>query len=175
MPGCICVPSREAFKYPSPSLFWALSPSPPPFPLPSIMFPAGLSVFAREVLTTGLFWQICVLVILLLLLCEYAVRWWTAKRDDMPTSLNSLSISTIVPFVRNRYDFLTWGFQCTGETVFRFRLLTVRHISHALIMLLTRWFHRNQWWPFLVKAPDQRSLRPRVLIFTLASKICLAV
>lgn len=92
------------------------------------MHPAGLSVFVQEVLTTGLFWQVCVLVILLLLLCEYAVRWWTAKRDNMPVSLSSLSISTIVPFVRNRYDFLNWGFQSTGETVFQFRLLNVRHI-----------------------------------------------
>jgi sterol 14-demethylase len=120
------------------------------------MHPAGLSVFVREVLTTGLFWQICVLVIILLLVCEYAVRWWTAKTDDMPTSLNGLSISTIVPFVRNRYDFLNWGFQNTGETVFRFRLFTVRHFLSALITLLTRWFHRNQWWPFPVKAADQR-------------------
>ena len=91
------------------------------------MHPAGLSVFVLEVPTTGLFWQICVLLILLLLLCDYAVRWWTAKRDDMPASLSSLSISTIVPFVRNRYDFLNRGFQSTGETLFRFRLLNVRH------------------------------------------------
>lgn len=120
------------------------------------MHPAGLSVFVRDVLTTGLFWQICVLVILLLLLCEYAVRWWTTKRDDMPTNLKSLSISTIVPFIRNRYDFLYWGFQSTGETVFRFRLLNVRHIPCTLITLLTRPFHRNQWWQFPAKMPDQR-------------------
>jgi len=94
------------------------------------MHSAGLSVFVRDVLTTGLFWQICVLVIISLLLCEYAVRWWTTKRDDMPASLNSLSISTIVPFVSNRYDFLNWGFQSTGETVFRFRLLNVRHVLY---------------------------------------------
>ena len=113
-------------------------------------------MFVREVLTTGLFWQICVLLILLLLLCEYAVRWWTTKWDDMPTALNSLSISTIVPFVRNRYDFLNWGFQSTRETVFRFRLLNVRHALYTLITLLTRWLHRNRWWQFPVKAADQR-------------------
>ena len=120
------------------------------------MHPAGLSVFVQEVLTTRLFWQICVLVILLLLLCEYALLWWTAKRGDMPTSLNSLSISTIIPFVRDRYDFLNWGFQNTGETVFRFRLLNVRHFLRTLFVLLTRWFNRNQWWLFPVKAPGQR-------------------
>lgn len=92
------------------------------------MHPVGLSVFVREVLTTGRFWQIGVLLILLLVACEYAVRWWTTKRDDTPVSLNSLSISTIAPFVRNRYDFLNWGFQSTGESVFRFRLLNVHHI-----------------------------------------------
>ena len=92
------------------------------------MHPTGLSVFVRDVLTTGLFWQICVLFILLLLPCQYAVRWWTTNKDDMPASLNSLSISTIAPFVRNRYDFLNRGFQSTGEAVFRFRLLNVRHI-----------------------------------------------
>ena len=92
------------------------------------MHPAGLSVFVQEVLTTGLFWQICFLLILLLLVREYAVHWWTTRRGDMPASLSSLSISTIVPFVRNRYDFLNRGFQNTGETVFRFRLLNVRHI-----------------------------------------------
>jgi len=109
------------------------------------MHPAGLSVFVQEVLTTGLFWQICVLIILLLLLCEYAVCWWTGKKDGMPASLNGLSISTIVPFVRNRYDFLNWGFQSTGETVFRFRLLNVRHGPCAPITLFTRPFHRSLW------------------------------
>ena len=96
------------------------------------MHPAGLSVFVREVLTARLFWLICALVILSLLLYERAIRWWTTKGDDMPTSLDSLSISTIVPFVRNRYDFLNWGFQSTGETVFRFRLLNVRHFPPVL-------------------------------------------
>ena len=93
------------------------------------MHPAGLLVFVQEVLTTGLLWQICAFVALLLL-CEHAIRWWTTSKGDMPTSLNSLPISTIVPFVRNRYDFLNWGFQNTGETVFQFQLLNVRHISH---------------------------------------------
>ena len=46
----------------------------------------------------------------------------------MPASLGSFSVSTIVPFVRNRYDFLNWGFQTTGESVFQFRLLNVRRI-----------------------------------------------
>jgi len=92
------------------------------------MHPAGLLVFVREVFTTRLFWQICVLFIPLLFLCDYAVLWWTAKRDNTPASLGSLSISTIVPFVRNRYDFLNWGFQTTGEPVFQFRLLNVRHV-----------------------------------------------
>jgi len=101
---------------------------PPPLPLSTFMHPAGLSVFVREVLTAGLFWLICALVIILPLLYQCAVRWWATKGDDMPTSLDSLSISTIVPFVRNRYDFLNWGFQSTGETVFRFRLLNVRHL-----------------------------------------------
>lgn len=75
----------------------------------------------------GLFWQIGVVLILFLFLCEYVVRWWTTRGDDIPVSLNCLSISTIVPFVRNRYDFLNRGFQSTGETVFQFRLLNVRH------------------------------------------------
>lgn len=94
------------------------------------MHPAGLLVFVREVLTTGLFWQIAILLIIFLFLCEYVVHWWTTKGDDIPASLNSLSISTLVPFVRNRYDFLNWGFQSTGETVFQFRLLNVRHTMH---------------------------------------------
>ena len=97
------------------------------------MHPGGLSVFVREVLTTGLFWQTCVLVILSLFLCAHIGLWWATKGDDMPTPLNSLSISTIIPFVRNRYDFLNWGFQSTGETVFRFRLLNVRHFLRTLV------------------------------------------
>lgn len=102
------------------------------------MLPAGLTVFVREVLTLGLFWQICVLVILLLLLCEYVLCWWSAKRSDMPVLLNGLSISNILPFVRNRYDFLNWGFQSTGETVFRFRLLNVRvrHVQRAFFYVV---------------------------------------
>jgi len=74
----------------------------------------------------------------------------------MPTSLNSLPISTVVPFVRNRYDFLNRGFHSTGETVFQFRLLNVRHSPRALSALLTCWFHRNQWWQFPVKVAGQR-------------------
>jgi hypothetical protein len=111
----------------------------------------------------------------LLLLCEYAVHRWTTKRDDMPSSLNSLSISNIVPFVRNRYDFLNWGFQSTGETVFQFRLLTVRHVQCTPVTLLTRRFNRNQWWPFPVKAADQRFWRLRVSTYTLASRTCSVV
>lgn len=139
------------------------------------MHPAGLSVFVRDVLTTGPFWHIAVLIILLLLLCEYAVYRWTAKRDDTPSSLNSLSISNIVPFVRNRYDFLNWGFQSTGETVFQFRLFNVRHVQCASVTLLTCCFNRNQWWPSPAKAADQPFWRLRVLTYTLASRICSVV
>ena len=121
---------------------------------------AGLSVFVREVLpvlTTGPFWQICVLVILSLLLCVHVVRRWTTKGDDMPVSLSTPSISAIVPFVRSRYDFLNRGFQSTGETVFRFRLFGVRHSPRTFFSpFLTHLFHRNQWWRFPAKAAGRR-------------------
>ena len=115
-------------------------PYPPP-PSPS-MHSAGLLVLVQEaltVLTAVPFWQICILVVLLLVLGVHVVRRWASTRgDDMPISLNSPSISSIVPFVRNRYDFLNWGFHSTGETVFRFRLFHVRHFPHHTHWLACR-------------------------------------
>ena len=133
--------------------------------------PAGLSVYVKEVLPTGHFWQICVSANALLLLGGYIIRSWVHKRDDMPMSLNKLSIFNMVAFVRHRYDFLNRGFQNTGETVFRFRLFNVGHVQHTLATLLTRRPDRNPWWRFPVKGADQNSSLPKGLTYTLASTI----
>ena len=107
--------------------------------------------FGSFIGTPGLVWQLCVLVILLLLLCEHVDCWWTTKRGDIPVSLNSLSVSNIVPFVRNHYEFLNFGFQSTGETLFWFQPLNVRHVrSPSLMSFLHINLNRNKWCPFLV-------------------------
>ena len=78
------------------------------------MYTAVLWVFVLEALTTKWFLQVYVLTMLLLPLCEYAICWWITKRDNMSTPLNTLSISTIVPFIQNYCDFLNWGFRQPG-------------------------------------------------------------
>ena len=140
-----------------------------------MIYSAGLLVYVRGVLSTGLFWQIYVPIYLLLILGGYNVRRWMTKPDDMPASLNKLSVLNIVPFVRSRYDFLNWGFQSTGETVFRFRLFNVGHLPCTLAALLTPRSDRNRWWPFPVKAADRRFLRLKGLTYTLEPTTCLVV
>lgn len=140
-----------------------------------MVYSAGLSVYVREVLSTGIFWQIYVPIYLLLLLGVYNARRWMTKPDDMPAPLIKLSILNIVPFVRSRYDFLNWGFQSTGKTVFRFRLFNVGHLPCTLAALLKPCSDRNGWWPFLVKAEDRRFLRLKGLTYTPEPTTCLVV
>ena len=117
------------------------------FPSPMIYL-AGLWVFVREVISAQIFWQTCFLVPPLLLLCGYVVYRWQTNEGELPMPLNTSSISTIVPFVRRRYDFLNGGFQSTGETTFKFRLLEVGHVSSAFLTPLTWHSYRNElWWP----------------------------
>lgn len=146
------------------------------YPLSSPMiYSAGLLVYVREVLSTGLFWQIYVPAYLLLLLGWYTIRRWMIKPDDMPAPLNKLSILSIVPFVRSRYDFLNWGFQSTGQTVFRFRLLDVGPLLRLLVILLKCCSIRNRWWQFSAKAAGLRFSRLKGSTYTLGSTICLVV
>lgn len=83
----------------------------------------GPYVFVQGALRASLFWETCVCFILFFVLRRYASRWWISKENTLPVSLSNFSIFNIIPFVYNRYDFLSLGFQATGETVFRFRLL----------------------------------------------------
>lgn len=47
------------------------------------------------------------------------------ERCDLPPSVPGLSVLSIGPFFRRRFEFLNWGFRITGQSAFRFRLLNV--------------------------------------------------
>lgn len=53
-------------------------------------------------------------------------------QEDAPVSLPGYRLSSIIPFFRQRYDFLNWGFHFTEEPIFQFSLLRVS-ISFLLI------------------------------------------
>jgi sterol 14-demethylase len=63
---------------------------------------------------------VCVLAIILAVCSQYR------EKDDAPVHLPGHALLDIYPFFRRRYDFLNWGFQATGQSVFQFRLLRVR-------------------------------------------------
>ncbi|ETW77953.1 cytochrome P450 monooxygenase 90 [Heterobasidion irregulare TC 32-1] len=44
-------------------------------------------------------------------------------QEDAPVSLPGYRLSSIIPFFRQRYDFLNWGFRFTEEPIFQFSLL----------------------------------------------------
>jgi len=50
------------------------------------------------------------------------------QRDDVdtPVKLPGHPFLAIFPFFRQRFDFLNWGFQVTGQPIFQFQLLRVR-------------------------------------------------
>ena len=84
----------------------------------------GLQAAAAAFLSAGFVAQFTLAVITLLAIFLFTP---TLQRDaaDLPTRLPCYSALAIIPFFRQRYDFLNWAFHATGETVFRFQLLRV--------------------------------------------------
>ncbi|KAF5379198.1 hypothetical protein D9615_005905 [Tricholomella constricta] len=82
----------------------------------------GLQSAADAFLSAGLATQLTLGVVLFLVIV-LVTSSLQADEADAPTSLPCYSIFTIMPFFGRRYDFLNWGFQATGQSVFQFKLL----------------------------------------------------
>ncbi|KAM6503649.1 Cytochrome P450 [Amanita muscaria] len=63
---------------------------------------------------------VAVLVLLAIIILAFAPE---KSEPDEPARLPCLSIFTIFPFFRRRFDFLNWGFAATGQNIFQFQLL----------------------------------------------------
>jgi sterol 14-demethylase len=48
------------------------------------------------------------------------------ERTDAPVKLPGHPLLAVFPFFRQRFNFLNWGFQVTGQSIFQFQLLLVR-------------------------------------------------
>jgi hypothetical protein len=85
----------------------------------------GLETAANAILSAGLP-TIFLLAVVIFLLIVLALSSLQSEPADAPTPLPCFSIFAIVPFFRQRYDFLNWGFHATGKSIFQFNLLRVR-------------------------------------------------
>ncbi|KXN82198.1 Lanosterol 14-alpha demethylase [Leucoagaricus sp. SymC.cos] len=82
----------------------------------------GLQAAANAFVSAGFATQFTIAVIAFLSIVLIASAFQN-DAPDAPVSLPGLSLSHIVPFYRRRFDFLNWGIQATGQSVFRFKLL----------------------------------------------------
>jgi sterol 14-demethylase len=92
----------------------------------------GLHTAASAFLSAGFATQFTVAVVI----CLVIVLITASLQEDgveVPKSLPGLPFLSIVPFFRQRYDFLNWGFQITGQSTFQFQLMNV---CSTLISLL---------------------------------------
>ncbi|KAI3613103.1 cytochrome p450 [Moniliophthora roreri] len=85
-------------------------------------YSVGLQAAAAALLGAGVPVIFTTAIVLFLLIVSIASSF---QKDpvDAPTSLPAHSLLAIVPFFRRRYDFLNWGFQATGHSIFQFNLL----------------------------------------------------
>lgn len=74
-----------------------------------------------------------VLVALGLLLSVVFLCYCNQTCQDAPASLPHFSLSHIASFMKQRHDFLAWGFKVTNQRLFQFRLLRVCSTPVALI------------------------------------------
>ncbi|KAJ7126062.1 cytochrome P450 [Mycena epipterygia] len=83
----------------------------------------GLHSAASAFLSAGFATQFTVAVVI----CLVIVLITASLQEDgpeAPTSLPGLPFLSIVPFFRQRYDFLNWGFHITGQSIFQFQLMS---------------------------------------------------
>ncbi|KAJ7512623.1 cytochrome P450 [Mycena galericulata] len=82
----------------------------------------GLQSAASAFLSAGFAIQFTVAVVI----CLVIVLVTSSLQDDelgVPKSLPGLQLLSIIPFFRQRHDFLNWGFHVTGQSIFQFQLL----------------------------------------------------
>ncbi|KAJ7485453.1 cytochrome P450 [Mycena latifolia] len=83
----------------------------------------GLHSAASAFLSAGIATQFTVAVVI----CLVIVLVTSSLQEDglqAPKSLPGVPLLSIVPFFRQRYDFLNWGFNVTGESIFQFQLMS---------------------------------------------------
>ncbi|KAJ6543819.1 cytochrome P450 [Mycena sp. CBHHK59/15] len=89
----------------------------------------GLQSAASAFLSAGFATQFTAAVVIFLVI----VLVTSSHQEDglsAPKSLPGLPFLAIVPFFRQRYNFLNWGFHVTGESIFQFQLM-----RHTVIVL----------------------------------------
>jgi hypothetical protein len=87
-------------------------------------YSVGLQAAAAALLGAGVPVIFTTAIIIFLLIVSIASSF---QKDsvDTPASLPVQSLFAIMPFFRRRYDFLNWGFQASGHSIFQFNLLRV--------------------------------------------------
>ncbi|KAK7047353.1 hypothetical protein VNI00_006584 [Paramarasmius palmivorus] len=85
-------------------------------------YSVGLQAAAAALLGAGVPVIFTTAIIIFLLIVSIASSF---QKDpvDTPASLPVQSLFAIIPFFRRRYDFLNWGFQASGHSIFQFSLL----------------------------------------------------
>ncbi|KAK7044593.1 cytochrome P450 [Favolaschia claudopus] len=83
-----------------------------------IGIPAAASAFLSAGLTTQISVAIVICLVIVLITASLPSEW-----DEAPRSLPGPSFLSIVPFFRQRHDFLNWGFHITGQSTFQFQLM----------------------------------------------------
>lgn len=93
-------------------------------------YAVGLHAAATAFLSADFSFQFTVAVLLLLVII-FLISQEKSEPDD-PAFLPCWSLFTIMPFFRKRYDFLNWGFEATGQSVYQFKLLNVSNLRRSL-------------------------------------------
>ena len=101
-------------------------------------YSVGLQSAATAFLSSGFAIQLAIAVVVLLVIISVT----SASQEDVdaPKSLPGYSLFHITSFFRKRYDFINWGFQATGQTVFQFNLLRVRLFTSYLAIFINLYF-----------------------------------
>ncbi|KZT25713.1 cytochrome P450 [Neolentinus lepideus HHB14362 ss-1] len=95
------------------------------------MYPVGIPCLVDAFLSFSRPLQLALsLAVIFIIFILYTSTFSATPRDDEPAHLPEYSLFTIVPFFRQRFDFLNWGFRVTGESLFQFQLL--RHTVVAV-------------------------------------------
>ncbi|KAF8629735.1 hypothetical protein AX15_003294 [Amanita polypyramis BW_CC] len=85
-------------------------------------YAVGIQAVATAFLSAGFSVQFTVALLLLLAIILFITSLEKSEPDE-PAYLPCWSLCTIMPFFSRRYDFLNWGFEVTGQSIYQFKLL----------------------------------------------------
>ncbi|PFH49347.1 hypothetical protein AMATHDRAFT_76242 [Amanita thiersii Skay4041] len=86
-------------------------------------YAVGIQAAVIAFLSAGFPVHLAIAVVLFFAILYFLASSLENFDPDEPPSLPCCSLFAIVPFFRRRYDFLTWGFEATGNSIFKFKLL----------------------------------------------------